>query len=73
MNLLKQHREATSPKLSHRRAAAELGIAPSTLYHQEKLGFDPANLSVNELEARAKLYGCTVSDLIGRALLANAS
>lgn len=69
-NPLRAARLAVDPKLSHRRAAAALGIALSTLYGQELKGFDPANLSMNDLEARASLYGCTVNQLLGRESIA---
>lgn len=68
-NPLRTARLAVTPKLSHRRAAAALDIALSTLYNQELPSFDPAELSVRELEARARLYGCTVERLLGRSIV----
>jgi hypothetical protein len=67
-NRLKAAREAVKPKLSLRAAAEALGVGPSTIYRQELADFDPANLSVAELEARAEAYGCTVGDLLGRPI-----
>lgn len=66
MNPLKLARLSVRPRLSHRRAAALLGIGPTTMYRQECDGFDPARLALQDLEARAALYGCTVSQLLGR-------
>jgi hypothetical protein len=63
---LKLAREAVTPKLSHRRAADALGVGATTIYRQEQPNFDPAVLSVVELEARATLYGCSINRLLGR-------
>lgn len=70
MNPLKLARLCVRPRLSHRRAAEILGIGATTMYRQECDAFDPATLSVNDLEARAKLYGCTVNQLLGRESIA---
>jgi len=72
MNPLKLARLCVRPRLSHARAAQALGVGATTMYRQECDGFDPATLSIKDLEARAALYGCTVPQLLGREPLPTA-
>lgn len=73
MNPLKEARLAVTPRLSHIRAAKALGIGATTMYRTECSDFNPADLSIADLEARATLYGCTVNQLLGREPILAAS
>jgi transcriptional regulator with XRE-family HTH domain len=61
MNSLKESREGAA--LSHRKAAAKLGIGVTTLLRWEKPDFDPRKLSIETVDAMAAAYGVPASRL----------